>query len=513
MRDTYFITDLLRTNNNSVLIGNVDFGAAMATTGLINFFHSSSNFITTFQSGNATADATYTLPTALPASTGFLQSTSAGILSWQTSSSLGANDGTITDPGMYFVTESDNGFWRPSANTINYASNSRNNLTMSNTLTQTWNRLRILMSAVAGNSATAAAGGTLPNNTYYYKIWSYDVNDVPGIPSPEMSVTTSGGNGTVNLSWTAVTGASYYRISRGTSTGGSDGYYQTSSTSYSDTGASFTGAGNGVQNNDGHIITPGTIDLASGIGSIRWYNWTNGSIGASISGTSAGELEFATGKGGAQGNIIFANSNYVQKVKISTESTPVTFLFSDSSDTIDGRFSADTLDFRMGSLGSPVTVATLTDALYDIDVKLKAKGTSTNDNADAGDYGETSTSSQSTYTNFPTSAQYGDFLSLSLTAGDWLVSIVGSAKANGATVTGMDIGISTTSGNSATGLNLGENLVNLVYPVAGGSPSAASIPSYRMSLSATTTVYFKYSSTYSVATPQLTGRITAVRIR
>jgi hypothetical protein len=69
--------------------------AATNTAGLMKFWSAgANNYYTTFTAGEQTANATYTLPTAMPDSNKILQSTSAGVLSWVAASSgtpAGAN--------------------------------------------------------------------------------------------------------------------------------------------------------------------------------------------------------------------------------------------------------------------------------------------------------------------------------------------------------------------------------------------------------------------------------------
>lgn len=139
------------------------------------------------------------------------------------------------------------------------------------------------------------------------------------------------------------------------------------------------------------------------------------------------------------------------------------------------------------------------------------RGTTTNDNAATGFVGEY-VESVVAVTNFPTAGQYGDLTSISLTAGDWDVSAFISATANGSTFTDWYIGISTTSGNSATGLVVGSNFSNS-FGATAAYDSPQTIPGYRMSLSGTTTVYLKYRGGYSVATPKAAGRLSARRMR
>lgn len=141
----------------------------------------------------------------------------------------------------------------------------------------------------------------------------------------------------------------------------------------------------------------------------------------------------------------------------------------------------------------------------------KIKGTTTNDSVATGYLGEYVESTVSSATNFPTTGNWGDLTSISLTAGDWLVTGSLQTNRNGATVTSVDIGISTSSGTSSSGLVMGTNDFEFPNPVAGAYDSSGYVPNYRISLSATTTVYLKYKAAYSVATLQAFGHIGAVR--
>lgn len=138
-------------------------------------------------------------------------------------------------------------------------------------------------------------------------------------------------------------------------------------------------------------------------------------------------------------------------------------------------------------------------------------GTKTNNNAAAGQVGEY-VESVVAGVSYPTSTQYGDTTSISLPAGDWDVTLVASSYNNGATVTSVAHGISTTSGNSATGLTLGSNMVE-IPPPNSSYKSPAAIPAYRISLASTTTVYAKMQASYSVATPNCAVRLSARRVR
>lgn len=141
------------------------------------------------------------------------------------------------------------------------------------------------------------------------------------------------------------------------------------------------------------------------------------------------------------------------------------------------------------------------------------RGTTTNDSAATGFVGEYVEAVQASYANAPTSGQYGDVTSISLTAGDWDVSAVLEWNLNtGTAMTNPIIGIGTASGNSSSGLS-GGNTSFETTPPTSSSNMGQSIPVVRKSLSATTTIYLKYLATYSGGTPRARGRISARRVR
>lgn len=377
----------------------------------------------------------------------------------------------------------------------------------------TVSKLSIGLPAMTGFTASATTGGSLGAGTYYYRVFSFDALGRPGIPGPETAVVVGGANNAVSMSWTAVPGADYYRVGKGTIQGATVSYIQTSEITFSDIGQSFI-ASNPIQagSNEGSITTYGTIDLPSGTGAIRWYGYTTGTVGASISSTSAGEMDFMTAKGSAQGNFIFLNENEAQRIVFQTSSTSPVISFSGTG-VVAGVIEADPLIFSIGgSERGRFTSASLT-----VSNQLIGKGTATNDDAAAGYIGEYIESVVSTLTNFPgTTGNLGDATSISLTAGDWDVEfIVLLNEAGGSLTTQMDVGISTTSGNSATGLVLGENRFrngdNTV--VISTTARTLGVPSYRMKLSGTTTVYGKLLGNFTVGTPQFRCRLSARRRR
>jgi hypothetical protein len=73
--------------------------------------------------------------------------------------------------------------------------------------------------APAAPAAALAAGGTLVVGTPYFYVITAVVGGIEGLQSAEVTATPTTGNQTVNLSWTAVAGATGYRVYRSTATG------------------------------------------------------------------------------------------------------------------------------------------------------------------------------------------------------------------------------------------------------------------------------------------------------
>jgi hypothetical protein len=88
---------------------------------------------------------------------------------------------------------------------------------------------------------TAGSSGSLASGTYYYKITALDGAGGETAGGTEASVIVTGPNGSVSVSWTAITGAASYRIYRGTTMGGEDSYNTSPTNSYTDTGGGTPG--------------------------------------------------------------------------------------------------------------------------------------------------------------------------------------------------------------------------------------------------------------------------------
>lgn len=111
----------------------------------------------------------------------------------------------------------------------------------------------ILAAPVANAPTTATTGGTLGAGTYYYKVTALGVQGETN-GSNEVSITTTGSTSSNTITWAAVTGATGYKVYRGTQAGQESAYYTVGAvTTYTDTNAAVTG--NGV---------PPTVSTATG---------------------------------------------------------------------------------------------------------------------------------------------------------------------------------------------------------------------------------------------------------
>lgn len=142
---------------------------------------------------------------------------------------------------------------------------------------------------------------------------------------------------------------------------------------------------------------------------------------------------------------------------------------------------------------------------------FQIQGTTTNDSATAGFVGEVIQSVESSPVTAPATTEYGNVTSISLTAGDWLVSAMGNFD-GGTTITQLAFAISIYSGNTTTDHVTGSN-VAFDQPNTATNDKSIAIPSYHLQLAATTTVYMKERADYTGTAPRCRGRISAVRIR
>lgn len=96
----------------------------------------------------------------------------------------------------------------------------------------------------ANTPTTSTTGGTLAAATYYYVITATNAYG-EALNSNEVSVTTTGTTSSNTITWATVTGATGYRVYRGTAAAGENTYYAVSGGStatFTDTGAAGTAA-------------------------------------------------------------------------------------------------------------------------------------------------------------------------------------------------------------------------------------------------------------------------------
>jgi len=409
---------------------------------------------------------------------------------------------------------------------------------------------------VTGASATATTGGTLGAGTYYYKIYPVFTSKT-GSPSNEFTVVIGGANNATSLSWTAVTGATKYRVSRGTSQGSQNGYYETTSTSYTDTNASFTSAGNAyTQASSQWLEVAGNIVMPASSGGIFFRDYVDNSLQSVLQATSAGEMQFSAPANGSSAAVYrffdASNGGLFSIERVSTRTEIATYASGGGLGDLDITYGTN-LNIRPGNstkqtftssglaMGSTkvtgLSAATTNgdairyEQLFGGDVTLTGnlifnpttkgiKGTTTNDDASTGDVGEYLSSSVAsgsavTLTNVTTA----NITSKTLTAGDWDVDFsVGFT--NNATLNWIDFGTSTTSATMPSGSNeaLPGGDGNYFLERAGSFATSTancdfSGQSQRISLASSTTIYLVVKASVASGTAKAFGFIGARRIR
>lgn len=119
-----------------------------------------------------------------------------------------------------------------------------------------------------------------------------------------------------------------------------------------------------------------------------------------------------------------------------------------------------------------------------------------------------------TWSSIASGNQWGDILSITLSSGTWLIS--GNAtwlSTSTSTAAYVNIGISTTSGNSSTGLVFGSNYLSTQKTTTSDSRNSLTIAPYIVTPSSGTTYYLKGYADASSSNLQVAGRLTAVRIK
>lgn len=140
---------------------------------------------------------------------------------------------------------------------------------------------------------------------------------------------------------------------------------------------------------------------------------------------------------------------------------------------------------------------------------MQMKGNNTNTAPPAGFIGENIRSFNSSGQASPGTTQSFNITSISLTAGIWDVSGIGLGSFSGLS-TQWGVTLSATSATSAvTG---GDNATSAVYTSGSGFQVTGSVPSFRVTLSGTTTYYLVGVGSFSTGSCTGFGRISGTRV-
>lgn len=140
------------------------------------------------------------------------------------------------------------------------------------------------------------------------------------------------------------------------------------------------------------------------------------------------------------------------------------------------------------------------------------RGTTTNDNAAAGDVGEYITSQVAANGSALTSGATANVTSISLTAGDWDVGgIIDFLPAATTSITELIVGTNTTSATiGAQDTYLQDSFA---AEVPGANQTGRVLPTVRWSLASTTTIFLVVFAIFTVSTLNAWGTIRARRVR
>lgn len=550
----FLVAQFNEFNTGTATWDQVGIGIANSETGTLTFWNASNANYLTFQAGATSANTTFTLPAAVPsASHKFLSSTTGGVMSWSIIGETGSNyagnlvlyiDGTqtiqelATGSGNKVLVNSSPPSYSSLVGTTNQISVSPGTGTYTFSTPQdigTSSNVQFNRGIFAGGSASSPAVQVIAsgasNNT---GMWAASGTELDfsvaginrgaidntglltmtgGLNAPAIRATTSIALSTSTshiLTMRMTTGgAADYTISWPNAQGGAstipqnDGSGNLTWVSVSAAGGATKALDNLASTAVNASIIPvsnaANVDLGSS--SILFTNIYGGTVNAGQSGfqgtfvlypstASKGStlIQMSNNSGATNTTMNFATQAGSRTYTVPDAGASASFVMTQGTQTIAGSttFSA--------TAGNPI------------------HGTSTNDSASAGYVGEYIESVVASVAG-PTSGQYKDVTSITLAAGDWDVTLVAYYDNNGATAYGSRVGISTTSGNSGSGLVVGSNASDIgLVNTAIGSVST-SVPAYRISLSTATTYYFKWFSSHSTATPIMSGRLSARRVR
>jgi hypothetical protein len=127
--------------------------------------------------------------------------------------------------------------------------------------------------------------------------------------------------------------------------------------------------------------------------------------------------------------------------------------------------------------------------------------------------GQFISSSAAIANNFGTTTVFNDCVSIPLTPGNWLMLGGMYASRNSSTWSNAELGISTTPGNSPTGLTLGTNYLAGNWANSSTTPDAIPIfVTHVISSNISVTAYLKTTATFTAGTPQRRCGMVAIRL-
>jgi hypothetical protein len=304
-------------------------------------------------------------------------------------------------------------------------------------------------------------------------------------------------------------------------------------------GGSFTGTAAyllGVTSGGNVIVTSGGSSQWTTAGSDIYYNTGNVGIGDSspdvkldieMSNTGSDGIIITNTNSGAAARPIIRVVNDASELgqfgmMSSTHSTLANYTLFEATKSL--QFGTDqgvasggtsVINFVTGGYSVSPAVQIKGDGNVVFGTTTSIVGTTTNNNATAGNIGEEISSTVSTYTNYTTTATYQNITSITLTPGDWDISIpVFTCSTNSATITGDAIFVVSTTTASASGAVEGVNISYISQStLLGSSKQSGIIAPFRVSLASTTTYYLNTQASFSAGNPQFVGTIRARRMR
>lgn len=269
-----------------------------------------------------------------------------------------------------------------------------------------------------------------------------------------------------------------------------------------------------------YTFTDGSIAYGSQVESevsnivTTWNNHDGGtSTWTNVKATSSVITNLDLGSSGVAGSLdVFPSTSSTGKITLSATANS-----GDTTTTITNAAQGGARTYTIPEAGASasfvMTQGTQTiSGTKTFDGQLIGKGTATNDSAAAGYIGQYIESVVTAQAG-PTTNQWGDVTSISLTAGDWDVTFCADQNITGTSTTALRAGIGTVTGNDGTGMTQGTNMAQITPNGIDINRYHQAVPSFRVSLTGTTTYYAKHFFLYTGGSPTTAGRISARRVR